>query len=69
MQYMVNLGNRIKLRRKELKITQVTLVELSGISLNTLSRIEGGKANPTIEMLSKIADILGLELKLEVKNA
>ena len=69
MQYMVNLGNRIKLRRKELKITQATLAELSGISLNTLSRIEVGKANPTIEMLSKIADILGLELKLEVKNA
>ena len=69
MQYMVNLGNKIKSRRKELKITQATLAEISGISLNTLSRIEVGKANPTIEILSKIADILGLELKLEVKNA
>ena len=63
------IGEQIKQRRKELKITQSSLAELANVSLNTLSRIESGKANPTIDVIAKIADILGFELKLVIKNS
>lgn len=60
--------NTIKQRREELQITQETLAELSGVGLRTLKGIESGKGNPTLVTLLKIADVLGLELKLEVKK-
>ena len=61
-------GEQIKYRRKVLRITQPDLAEMAGISINTLYKIERGQANPTVQILTKIADILGLELKLEVKQ-
>jgi len=65
---LIEIGQTIKERRKNLKITQPNLAEMAGISLNTLYKIERGKANPTINVLNKLASVLGLELKLEVKQ-
>lgn len=59
----------IKERREALKVTQEDLAELSGVGLRTLKAIESGKGNPTIDTLNKLADVLGLELKLEVRKA
>jgi len=50
------LGDIIKSRRKELKITQIDLALISEISTKQLSNIEQGKVSPTIDMLSKICD-------------
>ena len=58
----------LKDRREALKVTQEYLAELSGVGLRTLKSIETGKGNPTIETLNKLADVLGMELKLEVKK-
>lgn len=58
----------IKQRRAELDVTQELLAELSGVGLRTLKGLEAGKGNPTLETLLKIAEVLGLELKLEVKQ-
>ena len=63
-----SFGRLIKDRRKELGITQPHLAELAQVSTNTLYLLERGKANPSIEILAKIAEVLGLELKLEVKK-
>lgn len=62
------IGQAIKKRRKGLKITQPDLAELAKISVNTLYKIERGKGNPTLDVLEKIGDVLGLEIKLEVKQ-
>ncbi len=59
----------LKERREALKVTQEHLAELSGVGLRTLKAFESGKGNPTVETLSKWAEILGLELKLEVRKA
>ncbi len=59
----------LKDRREALKVTQEYLAELSGVGLRTLKSIETGKGNPTIETLNKLADVLGMELKLEVKKS
>ncbi len=62
------IGKDIRLRRKALKITQPHLAQLAKVATNTLYKIERGQANPTMDIIEKIADVLGLELKLEVKK-
>lgn len=62
------IGKSIKQRRKSLKITQPHLAQLAKVGINTLYKIERGQANPTIDILEKITDVLGLEVKLEVKK-
>lgn len=52
-----------------MQITQADLAELAGISLNTLYKIERGQANPTVGILVKLADVMGMELKLQVKKS
>ena len=64
----VTIGEQIRLRRKELLITQPDLADIAGISINTLYKIERGQANPTIEVLGKILDVLGLEISISVKQ-
>jgi transcriptional regulator with XRE-family HTH domain len=58
----------IKARREELHVTQETLAELSGVGLRTLKQFERGKGNPTLETISKLAEALGLEIQLQVKQ-
>ena len=62
------LGETIKNRRKELSITQPHLAELAKVSTNTLYKLERGQGNPSFEVLNKLAEVLGMEIMLEVKN-
>jgi len=58
----------IKERRQMLKVTQETLAELSGVGLRTLKQFESGKGNPTLLTLQKLADVLGMEICLQVRK-
>ena len=58
----------IKGRREALQVTQETLAEISGVSLRTLKQFESGKGNPTLKTLKKLADVLGMEICLVLKN-
>ena len=58
----------LKQRREVLGVTQEQLAVLSGVGLRTLKALESKKSNPTLETLTKIADVLGMELKLLVKQ-
>lgn len=51
-----------------LRITQRTLAELAGVSINTLTKIERSEANPSYDVLEKVLDTLGLEIKVVVKG-
>ncbi|MDD3945905.1 MAG: helix-turn-helix transcriptional regulator [Bacteroidales bacterium] len=62
------LGETIRKRRKDLNITQPHLAELAEISTNTLYKLERGQGNPSLEVINKLADVLGMELTLEVKK-
>lgn len=53
-------------RRKILGVTQERLAELAGVSLRTLKAIESGKGNPTFKTMNKLAEVLGMEIKLVV---
>lgn len=62
------LGNNIKERRNTLGITQKHLAELAEVSVNSIVKIENGQMNPSIKMVERIAEILGMELILQVKK-
>ncbi len=64
----IEVGGIIQQRRKQLKITQPHLAELANVNINTIYRLERNEGNPTLAILTKIADVLGMELKLEVKQ-
>lgn len=66
--HYTELIKTIKDRREVLQVTQETVAGLSGVGLRTLKQFESGKGNPTLLTLQKIADVLGLELTLTVKN-
>jgi transcriptional regulator with XRE-family HTH domain len=63
-----DFGEAIKNRRKELAITQPHLAELAQISINTLYKLEKGQGNPSLEVIHKLAEVLGMELILHVKK-
>jgi transcriptional regulator with XRE-family HTH domain len=58
----------VKARKEILAINQENLAELSEVGIATLKRFESGKGNITLNNLQKIVDILGLEIRLELKN-
>ncbi|MFA6660809.1 MAG: helix-turn-helix transcriptional regulator [Desulfoplanes sp.] len=62
------IGQVIWERRSFLKIDQKALSELSGVSMHTLSNIESGKGNPTVAVLNKIVNVLGMDLLVKVVN-
>lgn len=51
--------------RKEQHLTQKELSERTGITQADISRIENGTRNPSLSMVKKIAEGLGMQLKLE----
>lgn len=63
-----SISEGYRLRRKELQITQPQLAELAQVSVNTIIKLERGTGNPTLDVLNKIGDILGLELTLKPKS-
>ncbi|NEW81000.1 MAG: helix-turn-helix transcriptional regulator [Mariniphaga sp.] len=66
--HLDDLIKSIKERREMLQVTQETLAELSGVGLRTLKQFESGKGNPTLQTLQKLADVLGMEVCMQVKN-
>ena len=62
------LAQIIKQRRKQLKITQIDLAELSDISTRQLSDIETAQVSTTIDTLSKICETLGLIIEVNIKG-
>jgi transcriptional regulator with XRE-family HTH domain len=62
------LVKTIKGRRDVMQVTQETLAQLSGVGLRTLKQFESAKGNPTLLTLQKLADVLGMEVCLKLKN-
>lgn len=58
------LAHQLMTRRRELGMTQARLAKLTGIGQADISRIEGGRANPTLGTLAAIAHSLGFRLGL-----
>ncbi|MBP5564923.1 MAG: helix-turn-helix transcriptional regulator [Lachnospiraceae bacterium] len=50
--------------RKDQNLTQKDLSDRTGITQADISRIENGTRNPSLAMVKRLADGLGLQLKL-----
>lgn len=61
----VIVSSRLKKRRQSLGIRQKDLAELAEIAVHTLSNIESGKGNPSLGVLGRLLDCLGLKLTIE----
>jgi len=62
------IGQIIKNRRRELKMEQSDLQDYAEVGSTTLSKLEMGKLNITIDNLEKITEVLGLEIIIKVKE-
>ena len=51
--------------RKRSGLTQKQLSEKTGITQSDISKLENGSANPSLQTLRRLADGLGMKLKIE----
>lgn len=63
-QELIMLGNRIREYRKERGFSQEILAEKSGVSTNTISRIEGGQMAMSVGILQRIVKALGVDANM-----
>ncbi|MCR4605917.1 MAG: helix-turn-helix domain-containing protein [Eubacterium sp.] len=61
-------GDAIRTRRKELGYTQAYLSECSGLSASFISNLENGKETVEIGKAMRVAQLLALDLTLEVRG-
>lgn len=62
------IGRLIKERRKKLGLDQQDLADLAMVGINTVVAIERGQGNPQLETLLSIAEVLGLQIDLRLKD-
>ncbi len=62
------IGSLVKRRRQSLRLDQKDLSRLSGVAIHTLSNVEAGQGNPTVKTLTRIADVLGMEVRVGIKE-
>lgn len=55
-----DLATNLKAARKRLKLTQEQVAERSGVHATEVSRIEGGKRDPQVSTVVKLAEALEL---------
>lgn len=60
------IGLALVARRDELRITQARLARVSGVSVHTLSNLETGEGNVTIDTLLKVVTTLGFKVRVGV---
>ena len=58
----MELRDAIRMRRKELGMTQKVMAELSGVNISTVKDIERGVANPSWSTVQKVLHVVGLEI-------
>jgi transcriptional regulator with XRE-family HTH domain len=62
------IGTIIKERRDYLNLTQKDVAEMAGITFKSISEIELGIRNPSINTLNKVLGVLGLEISVQIKT-
>lgn len=60
------IGLALVARRDELRITQARLARVSGVSVHTLSNLETGVGNITLDTLLKVVTTLGFKARVGV---
>ena len=58
----------MKSQRKKLGISQQDLAEMAEVGIATVKQIEAGKGNPSLSTIEKIMEVLGMEIKYEIRQ-
>lgn len=61
-----SLGDLVRLRRKDLKLTQAQLAELAQVSPRYVFDLEDGKTSVRLDKLLPVLETLGLTMNLKV---
>ena len=61
---IMDIGQEIRKRRQELRLTQQSLADISGVSVRMIKSIEGNYANPSIRTVEKLLKSLNLGLEI-----
>ncbi len=64
----MDIADVMKQRRRDLKISQSDLAEISSVGITTIKNIERGVGNPSLKVIEKIADVLGMEVCMNIKQ-
>ena len=59
----------LRAERERRKLTKYAVAQRSGVSQSMLSLVERGLRNPTMELMLRIADGIGADLSLVIKQA
>lgn len=62
-----SVAEQIRLARKECRLTQADLAELTGTKKSNISRLESGKYNPSLDFMVKVADGVGKTLVVRME--
>ena len=57
-----NLGEALRLRRKDLKLTMQFVADAAGLSVGFISQVERGLTSPSLGSLASIADVLQTDI-------
>ena len=58
------IGSKLRQIRESKGISQLRLAELAGVNRITVLKIEGGKFNPSLDLINRLAAPLGARLEL-----
>ncbi|MFG2847896.1 helix-turn-helix domain-containing protein [Kitasatospora sp. NPDC048296] len=61
------LGETVRLRREALGMTQAQLAAATGMQQPAVARFEAGGTMPTIVVLERLAEALGMRLSVEMQ--
>lgn len=64
----MKLSEILRDRRVLLRLTQIDLADITGLSVRTISDIEKGKGNPSLSSIEKVATVLGMQITAVVKK-
>ncbi len=64
----MNIADIIKERRAKLNITQGDLAQMAEVGVATVKDIERGMGNPRLSTVSKIMEVLGMEMDFHIRK-
>lgn len=64
----MELKDIMKERRETLSLTQQDLAEMAQVGLATVKDIERGKGNPSLNIIKKIVNVLGIEIEYKIRQ-
>lgn len=69
IQSVADFGALIREERRRQGLTQTDLAEYCGVGINFVSEVERGKTTAKMGKALKLAEMLGLDLRLERRGA